>query len=164
MIYSLTELIKFNNSSTKLPKVGTPEDKYADKGIYIAFLYYFRKNLFDFALDTVFRHYSVKEIYPSRTTIKMFTLCFSHILDTKAENEINILKRLDHPNILKITDFYNLKNEYNIITEYCQEGELFDEIKAKAPFDETLTGWYMRQILSAVCYCHNQCLKIFYIE
>ena len=70
-------------------------------------------------------------------------------------NEINILRQLDHPNILKITDFYNCKNEYNIITEYCQEGELFDEIKAKAPFDETLAGWYMRQILSAVCYCHN---------
>ena len=44
---------------------------------------------------------------------------------------INILRKLDHPNILKITDFYNLKNEYNIITEYCQEGELFDEIKAQ---------------------------------
>ena len=71
-------------------------------------------------------------------------------------NEINILRKLDHPNILKITDFYNLKNEYNIITEYCQEGELFDEIKSYAPFNETLTGWYMKQILSAVCYCHGQ--------
>ena len=71
-------------------------------------------------------------------------------------NEINILRKLDHPNILKITDFYNLKNEYDIITEYCQEGELFDEIKNFAPFNETLTGWYMKQILSAVCYCHGQ--------
>ena len=70
-------------------------------------------------------------------------------------NEINILRKLDHPNILKITDFYNLKNEYNIITEYCQEGELFDEIKANAPFSEALTGWYMKQILQAVCYCHG---------
>ena len=70
-------------------------------------------------------------------------------------NEINILRKLDHPNILKITDFYNLKNEHNIITEYCQEGELFDEIKANAPFSEALTGWYMRQILQAVCYCHG---------
>ena len=70
-------------------------------------------------------------------------------------NEIEILRKLDHPNILKITDFYPLKNEYNIITEYCQEGELFDEIKAHAPFNEPLAAWYMRQILSAVSYCHN---------
>ena len=65
-------------------------------------------------------------------------------------NEINILRKLDHPNILKITDFYNLKNEYNIISEYCQEGELFDEIKANAPFSEPLTGWYIRQILQVI--------------
>ena len=70
-------------------------------------------------------------------------------------NEIEILRKLDHPNILKITDFYPLKTEYNIITEYCQEGELFDEIKAHAPFNEILTAWYMRQILSAVSYCHS---------
>ena len=38
-------------------------------------------------------------------------------------NEVDILRKLDHPNIVKITDFYSLKTEYNIITEYCQEGE-----------------------------------------
>ena len=70
-------------------------------------------------------------------------------------NEINILKKLDHPTILKITDFYSLKNEYNIITEYCQEGELFNEIRAYAPFNEPLAGYYMKQILTAVCYCHG---------
>ena len=70
-------------------------------------------------------------------------------------NEIDILRKLDHPNILKITDFYSLKNEYNIITEYCQEGELFEEIKTQAPFSEVLAAWYMNQILSAVSYCHN---------
>jgi calcium-dependent protein kinase len=70
-------------------------------------------------------------------------------------NEINILRKMDHPNILKITDFYSQKNEYDIITEYCQEGELFNEIKQYAPFNETITGHYMKQILTAVCYCHG---------
>ena len=70
-------------------------------------------------------------------------------------NEINILRKMDHPNILKITDFYSQKNEYDIITEYCQEGELFNEIKQYAPFNETIAGYYMKQILTAVCYCHG---------
>ena len=70
-------------------------------------------------------------------------------------NEVDILRKLDHPNIVKITDFYSLKTEYNIITEYCQEGELFDEIKAQSPFSEAMAEWYLRQILSTVCYCHN---------
>ena len=33
-------------------------------------------------------------------------------------NEINILRKLDHPNIVKITDFYDLKYENNIVSEY----------------------------------------------
>ena len=70
-------------------------------------------------------------------------------------NEVDILRKLDHPNIVKITDFYSLNTEYNIITEYCQEGELFDEIKAQSPFSEAMAAWYLRQILSAICYCHN---------
>ena len=70
-------------------------------------------------------------------------------------NEINILKRLDHPNILKINDFYLTKDNYYIITEHCQEGELFNEIKLYAPFSEPLVGYYMKQILKAVCYCHS---------
>ena len=70
-------------------------------------------------------------------------------------NEINILKKLDHPNILKINDFYSLKNEYSLMTEYCQEGELFNEIRAYAPFNEAIAGYYMKQILTAVCYCHS---------
>ena len=70
-------------------------------------------------------------------------------------NEVDILRKLDHPNIVKITDFYSLKTEYNIITEYCQEGELFDEIKAQSPFSEAMAAWYLRQILSAASYCHN---------
>ena len=83
----------------------------------------------------------------------------SHNNDPKEEenlmNEINILRKLDHPNILKINDFYSTENEYIIITEFCPEGELFYEIKNFAPFEEPLAGWYMKQILSAVNYCHK---------
>ena len=73
-------------------------------------------------------------------------------------NEINILRKIDHPNIVKINDFYTTCSEYIIVTEYCSEGELFYEIKNSAPFNEALAGWYMKQILSAVSYCHK--LKI----
>ena len=78
--------------------------------------------------------------------------------DENLMNEINILRKLDHPNIVKINDFYTTKTEYTLVTEYCPEGELFYEIKNFAPFNEALAGWYMKQILSAVNYCHK--LKI----
>ena len=78
--------------------------------------------------------------------------------DENLMNEINILRKMDHPNIVKINDFYTTKTEYTLVTEYCPEGELFFEIKNFAPFNEALAGWYMKQILSAVNYCHK--LKI----
>ena len=43
-------------------------------------------------------------------------------------NEINILKALDHPNILKILEFHLDKNKIYIIIDYCPEGELYYEI------------------------------------
>ena len=70
-------------------------------------------------------------------------------------NEIEMLKSLDHPNIVKVFEFYNTNDGYYIITEYCKEGELFDRIMESAPFNEAAAAYLMYQILSAVFYCHN---------
>lgn len=43
-------------------------------------------------------------------------------------NEIDILKQLDHPNIVKIYEFYQDKINFYLITEYINGGELFDKI------------------------------------
>ena len=45
--------------------------------------------------------------------------------DQEIMNEINILRTLDHPNILKIFEFYSSKESYSLVTELCQGGELF---------------------------------------
>ena len=43
-------------------------------------------------------------------------------------NEINILKNLDHPNIIKILDFFITDKNYIIICDYFPEGELYSEL------------------------------------
>ena len=75
--------------------------------------------------------------------------------DKEIFNEINILRTLDHPNILKIFEFYSNKESYSIVTELCSGGELFQEIVDKGPFDESYSAYVMFQILSAINYCHN---------
>ena len=70
-------------------------------------------------------------------------------------NEINILKKLDHPKILKIVDFYSTLKKYYIITEYCPEGELFNEIIKIGKFDEGQAAFIINQILKAVTYLHK---------
>jgi len=46
----------------------------------------------------------------------------------KFVEEINLVKKLDHPNIFKIFEFYKDKLNYYLITEYLGGGELFDYI------------------------------------
>ena len=70
-------------------------------------------------------------------------------------NEINNLRILDHPNILKIFEFYSNKESYSIVTELCSGGELFQEIIDKGPFNEKYSAYVMYQIFSAINYCHG---------
>jgi calcium-dependent protein kinase len=70
-------------------------------------------------------------------------------------NEIEILKKLDHPKILKIVEFYSTLKKYYIITEYCYEGELFNEIIKVGKFDEGQAAFIIDQILKAINYCHK---------
>ena len=75
--------------------------------------------------------------------------------DKEINNEIEILRTLDHPNILKIFEFYSSKESYSIVTELCQGGELFQEIVERGPFNENYSAYVMFQILSAINYCHK---------
>ena len=70
--------------------------------------------------------------------------------------EINILKSLDHPNILKVYEFYLSEKYVYIINELCTGGELFDKIVDVKHFSESVACNIMRQLLSAMAYCHEK--------
>lgn len=69
--------------------------------------------------------------------------------------EVEILKKLVHPNIMQIYEFYEDKKNFQIITELCEGGELFDMIVEKGSFNEDEAAWVMKQLLSAVNYIHS---------
>lgn len=50
--------------------------------------------------------------------------------------EIDILKNLDHPNILRLYEVFEDKKYIYLVTEYCMGGELFDEILKRKTFTE----------------------------
>lgn len=51
-------------------------------------------------------------------------------------NEIKILRASDHPNIIKIIEYYESKRSLYLVTEYLEGGELFDKIEKKGVFSE----------------------------
>lgn len=70
-------------------------------------------------------------------------------------NEINLLKRLDHPNIIKIYEAYMYENVYCIITEYCEGGSLLKNIQKGHKYSSEAIRIIMRKILSALSYIHK---------
>ncbi|CAD8110398.1 unnamed protein product [Paramecium sonneborni] len=74
----------------------------------------------------------------------------------KMIQEVNILKDLDHPNIVNIYELYQDERYYYLITEYLSGGELFDKIQQRKNLNESMAANYMKQILSAVNYCHQR--------
>ncbi|CAH6720244.1 putative calcium/calmodulin-dependent protein kinase type II [[Candida] jaroonii] len=71
------------------------------------------------------------------------------------ENEINIMKHLNHPSILKMYDYYNSKHFCYIILEYCDGGEIFNKIIELTYFSENLSRFIFLQLLSSIKYLHE---------
>lgn len=70
-------------------------------------------------------------------------------------NEIDILKTLDHPNIVQLYEFYEDPSHYHLVTEIVRGGEFFDFIIKSQILSEPIAARFMKQLLSAVSYCHN---------
>jgi len=73
------------------------------------------------------------------------------------DREQNILLRLKHPNIVNLKKVVNDEKQGRsyMIFEYASQGELFDYIVAHGRLSERDARKFMRQIVSALEYCHS---------
>ena len=72
--------------------------------------------------------------------------------------EINVLKNLSHPNIVKYYKFYEENDKIYIIMEYLEGGSLKDFIKnQKNKINEDICRIIIKQILKALSYLHYSC-------
>ena len=86
------------------------------------------------------------------------------------DNEIRLLKSLNHPHIMKMHEVYfeqasesgqAASGNIYLVTELCEGGDLFSRIlhhyeRLKQPMTESHVAFMMQQILSATKYCHDQ--------
>lgn len=71
-------------------------------------------------------------------------------------SEIDLLKNLNHPNIVKYKGFVRDKESLHIILEYCENGSLQSILKKFGKFPESLVAVYMAQVLEGLIYLHEQ--------
>jgi calcium-dependent protein kinase len=77
------------------------------------------------------------------------------------ENEIKILRSVDHPNILKLYEVFENEETYQIVTDMMRGGSLADDLEGKGTEErfgtltETDAAILMRQLLSCINYCHQ---------
>ena len=63
---------------------------------------------------------------------------------------------MDHPNILRVFEFFEDKRHFHLVTENCKGGELFDYIVEHRKLTESLAADVMLQLLSAIAHCHEK--------
>ena len=78
----------------------------------------------------------------------------NEIDDMEIKNEIDILSKLDHPNIVKIIEFYSTPKAYYIITDFCSCGELYNQLKHEYTENQLAVLFY--QVLSGLSYLHSK--------
>lgn len=70
--------------------------------------------------------------------------------------EIDILRKIDHPNIVKIFEFFESMTHFYIVMEFCHGKLLFQKFDEKKRTDEKEAARIMLQVLEALHYLHQR--------
>ncbi|GMH47610.1 hypothetical protein TrLO_g8204 [Triparma laevis f. longispina] len=87
--------------------------------------------------------YALKAIHLNRMTDEFIQ---------ELKNEIDILKSLDHPNIVKPMETFNRRRQMFIIMELCSGGDLY----TRDPYSEQQAAAITGKLLSAISYMHSR--------
>ena len=70
--------------------------------------------------------------------------------------DIEMSKEINHPNVARIFEYYLDSKRVYVITEFFEGGELFDYIQECSQLCESEAAYFLKQILTAVCYLHQK--------
>ena len=74
---------------------------------------------------------------------------------SELKNEIDILKDIDHPNIMKIYEFFEDEKNIYLINEYCGGGDVANLHDNYGVFPEFLLKFIMSQVFLAISFLHS---------
>ena len=71
------------------------------------------------------------------------------------KTEIKLQRKLDHPHIARLYDFFKDTENMYLVLEYCENGNLYEYLKKNGQFTESEASYYFVQSLLAVEYLHT---------
>ena len=71
------------------------------------------------------------------------------------KREIEILRKLSHPIIVRLFEYFEDEKRVYLVMEKCDGGELFEEINKRKILSENLAGAICKQLFSALAYLHE---------
>ncbi|XP_070814286.1 calcium/calmodulin-dependent protein kinase type 1D-like [Chaetodon trifascialis] len=116
------------------------------------------KDVFDFKGKMGSGSFSEVFMVREKNTGKLYALkCLKkkHLVHSNLENEINVLKRIKHENVVGLEDFYESRTHYYLVMQLVSGGELFDRILDKGVYTERDASKVIKQVLQAVNYLHE---------
>ncbi|XP_041027763.1 CBL-interacting serine/threonine-protein kinase 12-like [Juglans microcarpa x Juglans regia] len=76
-------------------------------------------------------------------------------LTAHIKREISILRRVRHPNIVRLFEVMATKSKIFFVMEFVRGGELFNKV-SKGRLKEDVARKYFQQLISAVSFCHSR--------
>ena len=71
------------------------------------------------------------------------------------KNQLDVLSHIDHPNVIKIYDYFNEDNLYFLVLEFCSQGNLETLLKEKSTINEEMRNNIIIQLLDGLSYMHS---------
>lgn len=78
--------------------------------------------------------------------------------------EIEVVKGLKHPNLIRFLQAIETTHRVYIVMEYAENGSLLDIIRRDSYIDENRARRWFRQLVDAVDYCHERGVVHRYIK
>jgi len=105
----------------------------------------------------------VKEAFNKNTNEKFAAKIYDkyRLLDPTRKKcvgrEIFILKKIAHPNIVKLYETIDTQKQLLLILEFCKGKSLYSYLKSRDTkrFDEEEAKYILKQLVSAILYCHQ---------
>jgi serine/threonine protein kinase len=72
------------------------------------------------------------------------------------QKEISILRKIDHPNVIKLHEVYESDLYVHLVLEYLKGGELFQKLQSKGLYSEKDASQAIQHVLEALDYCHTR--------